>query len=122
LSSLTFLWPSTHISGTGVHIYFGLEPSWNICPKKGTRQIRVILYAKGALRGATASADELPIEDILTVKHDVIPLDGADVFQQGSIDSIGNRVALAQDPGDLPRLPVDDARQDQVQTATARGR
>jgi hypothetical protein len=30
---LTFLWPSTHISGTGVHIYFGLEPSWNICPK-----------------------------------------------------------------------------------------
>jgi hypothetical protein len=35
---LTFLWPSTHISGTGVHIYFGLEPSWNICPK--TMKIR----------------------------------------------------------------------------------
>ena len=68
------------------------------------------------------TADKLPIEDILTVKHDVVPLDGAEVFQQGSIDSIGNRVALAQDPGDLPRLPVDDARQDQVQTATARGR
>jgi hypothetical protein len=32
-----------------------------------TRQIRVILYAKGALHGAPA--DELPIEDILTVKH-----------------------------------------------------
>jgi hypothetical protein len=56
-----------------------------------------------------------PIEDILTVKHDVIPLDGADVFQQGGIDSIGDRVALAEDSGDLPRLPVDDARQDQVQ-------
>jgi hypothetical protein len=62
-------------------------------------------------------ADELPIEDILTVEHDVIPLDGADVLQQGSIDSIGERVALAEDSGDLPRLPVDDARQDQVQTA-----
>jgi len=31
----------------------------------------------------------------MTVKHDVIPLGGADVFQQGSIDSIGDRVALA---------------------------
>jgi hypothetical protein len=84
---------------------------------QGTRQIRVILYAKGALNGATAPADELPIEDILTVKNDVIPLDGADVFQQGGIDSIGDRVTLAEDSGDLPRLPVDDARQDQVQTA-----
>src|ERR1700737_3575124 len=64
-----------------------------------------------------APADELPIEDILAVEHDVIPLDGADVFQQGGIDSIGDRVALAEDSGDLPRLPVDDARQDQVQTA-----
>jgi hypothetical protein len=45
------------------------------------------------------------------------PLDGADVFQQGEIDSIGDRVALTQDPGDFARLPVDDARQDQVQTA-----
>jgi hypothetical protein len=66
---------------------------------QGTRQIRVILYAKGTLHGATAPADELSIEDILTVKHDVIPLDGADMFQQGSIDSIGDRVALAEDPG-----------------------
>jgi hypothetical protein len=56
--------------------------------------------------------------NILAVEHDVVPLDGADVFQQGGIDSIGDRVALAQDPGDLPRLPVDGARQDQVQ-ATA---
>jgi hypothetical protein len=44
---------------------------------------------------------------------------GADVLQQGSIDSIGGRVALAEDSGDLPRLPVDDARQDQVQTAAS---
>jgi hypothetical protein len=66
---------------------------------RGTGQIRVILYAKGTLHGATAPADELSIEDILTVKHDVIPLDRADMFQQGSIDSIGDRVALAEDPG-----------------------
>jgi hypothetical protein len=37
--------------------------------------------------------------NILAVEHDVIPLGGADVFQQGGIDSIGDRVALAQDPG-----------------------
>jgi hypothetical protein len=37
-------------------------------------EYRVILYAKGALDGAPAPADELPIEDILEVKHDVIPL------------------------------------------------
>jgi hypothetical protein len=30
--------------------------------------------------------------NILAVEHDVIPLDGADVFQQGGIDSIGDRV------------------------------
>ena len=42
-----------------------------------------------------APADELPIEDILTVKHDVIPLDRADVFQQGCIDSIGDRFLYA---------------------------
>jgi hypothetical protein len=53
-------------------------------PLQGTRQIRVILYAKGALHGAPAPADELPIEDVLAVEHDVIPLDGADVFQEVS--------------------------------------
>jgi hypothetical protein len=37
------------------------------------------------------------------------------VFQQGEIDSICDRVALTENPGDFPRLPVDDARQDQVQ-------
>jgi hypothetical protein len=45
-------------------------------------------------------------EDVLTVKHDVIPLDGADVFQQGSINSIGERVALAENSGDRPRTAV----------------
>jgi hypothetical protein len=39
------------------------------------------------------------------------------MFQQGSIDSICDRVALAEDPGDLPRLPLNNARQHQVQTA-----
>jgi hypothetical protein len=43
------------------------------------------------------TADKLPIEDILTVKHDVVPLDGADVFQQGEIDSIGSRVAPSRE-------------------------
>jgi hypothetical protein len=39
------------------------------------------------------------------------------VFQKGEIDSIGDRVALTQDPGNFARLPVDDTRQDQVQAA-----
>jgi hypothetical protein len=84
---------------------------------KGTREIRVILYAKADSFCATALADELSVEDILAVEHDVIPLDGADVFQQGEIDSIGDRVALAEDPGDFPALPANDAGQDQVQAA-----
>jgi len=46
----------------------------------------------------------------LAVEHDIVPFDGADVFQQGEIDSIVERVALTQDRGDFPRLPVDDAR------------
>ena len=79
---------------------------------KGTRQIHVILYAKGGLRGAPTSTDRLPIEDILAVEHNVIPLDGADVFQQGSIDSIGDRVAFAVgiDPVDALVLDSADAR------------
>jgi hypothetical protein len=88
------------------------------CQGRTSWQIRVILYAKGHLYGASASTDEFPIEDILAVEHDVIPLDWADAFQQREIDSICGRVALIEDPGDFPRLPVDDARQDQVQ-ATA---
>ena len=53
----------------------------------------------------------------MAVEYDIVPFDGADVFQQGEIDSIGERVALTQDPGDFARLPVDDSRQDQVQAA-----
>ena len=60
---------------------------------------------------------KLPIEDVLAVEHDVIPLDGANMFHERGIDPIGDRVALAEGPGVLPRLPVDDARQDQVQAA-----
>ena len=41
-------------------------------------------------------ADEFPIEDILAVEHDVIPLDGVDVFQGIEIDAIGDRVPLAE--------------------------
>jgi hypothetical protein len=86
-------------------------------PIKGTRKIHVILYAKDDPFCAPAPADELWIEDVLAVEHNVIPLDGADVFQKGEIDSIGDRVALTQDPGGFARLPVDDTRQDQVQAA-----
>jgi len=46
------------------------------------------------------------------VEHDVIPLDWANAFQEGGIDPIGRSVALAENPGDFPRLPIDDARQD----------
>jgi len=41
-------------------------------------------------------AYEFPIEDILTLERDVIPLDGVDVFQRIEIDAIGDRVALAE--------------------------
>ena len=68
----------------------------------------------------TALADELPIEDIFAVDHDIVPFERADVFQQEEIDPIGERVALTQDPGDFAPLPVDDARQDQVAPACAR--
>ena len=39
------------------------------------------------------------------------------MFQQRGIDFIGDRIALAEDPGDLSCLPINDARQDQVQAA-----
>jgi len=58
------------------------------------------------------TADKLPIEDILTVKHDVVPLDGADVFQQGEIESIGSRIALTEDREISD--PVGDLGQDQA--------
>jgi hypothetical protein len=88
-----------------------------LCTTKGTRQIRVILYAKsGPFRG-DGTGGRASGEDVLAVEHDIIPLDWADASQQGEIDSICDRVALTEDPGDLPRLQVDDARQDQVQAA-----
>jgi hypothetical protein len=36
------------------------------------RQIGMISYAKSDLHGATVTADKLPIDDILSVKHDVL--------------------------------------------------
>src|ERR1700680_3075818 len=53
-----------------------------VAPNKGYyyREIRVILYAKADSFCATALADELSVEDILAIEHDVSPLDGADVF------------------------------------------
>jgi hypothetical protein len=125
-ASITYRLPSSTLPSPTFTI---LRLRQILVPYKGTREIRVILYAKDDSFCATAPADELSIEDVLAVEHDVIPLDGADVFQHGEIDSIGDRVALTQDPGDFARLPVDDARQDQVETTagvssapTARGR
>jgi hypothetical protein len=63
---------------------------WLVGAQKGTREIRVILYAKDDPFCATALADELPIEDILAVEHDIVPFDWADVFQQGEIDSMAS--------------------------------
>src|SRR5258708_3078765 len=63
---------------------------WHAFKGHNTREIRVILYAKDDPFCATASADELSIEDVLAVEDDVIPLDGADVFQLEEIDSIGD--------------------------------
>jgi hypothetical protein len=64
---------TTRISGVLLGYYM-------ILTMKGTREIRVILYAKADAFCATALADELSVEDILAIEHDVIPLDGADVF------------------------------------------
>ena len=56
----------------------------------------LILYVKDDPYGATVPAYEFPIEYILAVEHDVIPLDGVEVFQRIEIDAIGDRVALAE--------------------------
>ena len=59
-------------------------------PSKGTRQIRVILYATLTKSGpflGNGTGGRASGEDILAVEHDVIPLDWADAFQQGEIDS-----------------------------------
>jgi hypothetical protein len=84
--------------------------------------MRVILYAKDDSFCATAPADELSIEEVLAIEHDVIPLDGADVFQHGEIDSIGDRVALTQDPGDFARLPVDDGKSSDAPSGNSEGK
>jgi hypothetical protein len=44
-------------------------------------------------------------------------LNGPDVLQEGEIHSIVRRVALADDPSDFLRLPIDDAGRDQCQAA-----
>jgi hypothetical protein len=62
---------------------------WRRCPWTSRRQLGiirnsehgVILYAKGDFYGASVRTDQLRIEDILAIEHDVIPLDGADMFQ-----------------------------------------
>ena len=66
---------------------------------------------------ATALAGELSVENILAIEHNVIPLDGADVFQQGISIPLAPGSHWLRNPGDFRRLPVDDARQDQVQAA-----
>jgi hypothetical protein len=59
-------------------------------------QIGVILNAKATHYAGKTPADELQVEDILEVEHDFIPVDGADAFQWRVIESIGDRVALAE--------------------------
>jgi hypothetical protein len=66
-----------------LHLYLAVQHIHDrvgVMTVKGTREIRVILYAKADLFCATALADELSVEDILAIEHDVIPLDGTDVF------------------------------------------
>ena len=81
---------------------------------KGTRQIRVILYAKERPGRPSPTPNELAIEDVLAVEHDVVPFDGAHVFEQLQVNAVGRRVTLADGPGDLSGLPVDDAGEDRV--------
>jgi hypothetical protein len=50
-----------------------------------TREIRVILYAKDNPFCAPAPANELSIEDILAVEHDIIPLNVELVNFGGSV-------------------------------------
>ena len=47
---------------------------------EGTRQIRVIFYANERGRPSPAP-NELAIEDALAEGHDVVPFDGAHVFE-----------------------------------------
>ena len=54
-----------------------------------------------------ASADQIRVYNILAVENHVVPLDGADVLQELSI----NVVLFQIHPGNLVGLPVDDAGQ-----------
>lgn len=57
--------------------------------------------------------DQLRVDNILSVEHDIFPFNGTDVFQQRNVDAAFFRVALRDDPGDFFGLPVDDASQNQ---------
>ncbi len=61
--------------------------------------------------------NQVEIEDILPVEEHVIPADRADVRQQRSINAVLFSGMLSEHPPDLPRLPVDEAGQDEGQTA-----
>jgi len=49
---------------------------------KAARQIHVNLYAKERPGRSSPTPNELAIEDVLAVEHDVVPFDGANMFQQ----------------------------------------
>src|SRR5262249_9176269 len=51
--------------------------------------------------GSIRDADQAPIDDILPVGQDDVPLDGADVLEQGDVDPLGLRAARAHDLLDL---------------------
>jgi len=74
------------------------------------------------MKSPAATPDELPIEDVLAVEHDVVPLDGAHALQEGEVDAGGLGVGLAEDSRDFPGLPVNDAGEDQRQANRARPR
>jgi hypothetical protein len=105
----------------------GLERTWGVhaatactwrclalCAIKGTREIRVILYAKDDPFCASAPADELSIEDILAVEHDM----GLTCSSRERSIPLATGSHWLRTWETLPRLPVDDARQDQVQAAS----
>jgi hypothetical protein len=67
-------------------------------------QIRVILYVKGYPLCATATADELPIEDIAGRRARRYPARWGLHVPVGEVYSLGDRVALAEGPGGISGL------------------
>jgi hypothetical protein len=69
----------------------------------GTKEIRVIYALRTTVLrdGAGGRVSDRTYTGRRARRY---PFDGADVFQQGEIDSIGERVALTQDPGDFARF------------------